>query len=101
MDNLLTIKLDGCIIITNKYRTVLNGSSNVWDFMTETCCRLRGRMESRREVIQELLPERRFARQPAGNRYPARHWKGISGDAGKVVVMTIRVVPQSEGFVSF
>lgn len=61
MDNLLTIKLDGCIIITNKYRTVLNGSSNVWDAMTETCYRLRGRMESRREVIQELLPERRFA----------------------------------------
>ena len=29
--------------------------------MTETCYRLRGRMESRREVIQELLPERRFA----------------------------------------
>lgn len=26
--------------------------------MTETCWWLRGRMESRREVVQELLPER-------------------------------------------
>ena len=57
----MTIKIDGCIIITNKYRTVLNGNSNVWETMTETCWWLRGRMESRREVIQELLPERRFA----------------------------------------
>lgn len=29
--------------------------------MTETCWQLRGRMESRREVVQELLPERRDA----------------------------------------
>lgn len=71
----MTIKLDGCIIITNKYKTVLNGSSNVRDFMTETCYRLRGRMESRREVIQELLPERRFASRRS--RQATVIWPGI------------------------
>lgn len=70
--------------------------------MTETCWWLRGRMESRREVVQELLPERISLVDAAGrHRYLARHYMGCPGDAGKVVITTMRVVPQSEYFVSF
>lgn len=67
------------IISFNKYKTVLNGSSNVWETMTETCWWLRSRMESRREVVQELLPERISLVDAAGRQpLPCQALHGLS-----------------------
>lgn len=103
LNNLLTSIVRRVIIRTNKYRTVLNGRSNVGNAMTETCWKLRGRMEYGHEKSSRSccpnadLPVDAAGRQPLSG----QALEGNSGDAGKVVVMTIRVVPQSEGFVSF
>lgn len=59
-------------------------------------------MGSRREVVQELLPERILLVDAAGRQpLPCQALHGLSRRCWKVVVTTMRVVPQSEYFVSF